>query len=174
MNPSSARSQETKVRGAAQVRITHPRRVQATRAARKTVRSKDAARQSVNALSPVVHEVVEGFMDSLRSNGEGVLPIVLALQPELSTRGIAESDTEFAVRERRQSAAEKRFFRTIEAALRDAMGTILNCAARAAIKGGTELRRRRSAKDKTVMAADGRTSARKAHLLLPRANCSAD
>jgi hypothetical protein len=97
-------------------------------------------------------------MDSLQSAGEGVLPIVLALQPELSTLDIPESDAEFARRERCQSAAERRFFRTIEAALRDALGTILARAAHAAINSGAALRRRRESKDKTVMAAGGRTS----------------
>jgi hypothetical protein len=101
-------------------------------------------------------------MDSLQSAGEGVLPIVLMLQPELSTRGIAESDAEFARRGRRQSAAEKRFFRTIEVALRDALGAILDRAAHAAITGNAGLRGRRERKDKTVMAVGGRISPRKA------------
>jgi hypothetical protein len=138
------------------------------------VGSKEPARQLLNVLSPIVHQVVEGFMDLLQSTGEGVLPIVLVLQPELSTSGIAESDAEFVRRGRRQSTAEKRFFRTIEAALRDAMGTILDRAAHAAVRGGAGLRRRREIKDKTVMAAGGRTSPRKAHLLHPRATCPAD
>jgi hypothetical protein len=88
-------------------------------------------------------------MDSLQSTGEGVLPIILALQPDLSTLGIPESDAEFTRRERRQTAAEKRFFRTIDAALRHAMETILNSAAHAAVS-------RRAGKDKPSMAAGGR------------------
>jgi hypothetical protein len=71
-------------------------------------------------------------MDSLRSTGEGVLPIVLALRPELSMRGVAESDREFARRGRRQSAAEKQFFRTIEPDLREALTSVLGDAVRAA------------------------------------------
>jgi hypothetical protein len=138
------------------------------------VGSKEPARQLLNALSPIVHQVLEGFMDSLQSTGEGVLPIVLVLQPELSTCGIPESDAEFARRGRRQAAAEERFFRTIEAALRNALGTILDRAAYAAISSGDGLRKRRETKDKTVMAAGGRTSTRKAHLHLPRATCPAD
>jgi hypothetical protein len=88
-------------------------------------------------------------MDSLKSDGEGVLPIVLALQPDLSTNGIPESDAEFARRDSRQSAAERRFFRTIEATLRDALETILDRAARAAM-------RKIAGKDRNLMAAGGR------------------
>jgi hypothetical protein len=152
------------------------RPVQVKNGRRNAVRSKEPARQSLNALPRIVHQVVEGFVESMQSNGEGVLPIVLVLQPELSTRGIPESDAEFARRGRRQSAAEKRFFRTIEPALRDALGTILDRAAHAAISSGDGLRKRkrRETKDKTVMAAGGRTSTRKAHLHLPRATCHAD
>jgi hypothetical protein len=108
-------------------------------------------------------------MHSLQSTGEGVLPIVLTLQPELSTRGLAESDAEFARRGRRQTLAEKRFFRSIETALRDAMGGILDRAAHAAMNGDEALNGGRQRKDKTVMAAGGRTSSRKAQLHLPRA-----
>jgi hypothetical protein len=126
-------------------------------------RSKQPRRQPTTALSLVVHQVVEGFLDALQSTGEGVLPIVLLVQPELSTDGIAESDVEFARRGRRQTAAERRFFRTIEATLRDAMETIFDGAARVAM--------RRREKDATVMAAGSRTSPRKAHLLKPRATC---
>jgi hypothetical protein len=88
-------------------------------------------------------------MDSLKSDGEGVLPIVLALQPDLSTIRIPETDAEFARRERRQSAAERRFFRTIEATLRDALETILDRAAHAEM-------RRRAGKQRNLMAAGGR------------------
>jgi hypothetical protein len=125
----------------------------------------------LNALSPIIHQVVEGFMDSLQSAGEGVLPIVLALRPELSTRGVRESDAEFVRRERRQSAAEKQFFRTMEAAIREAIGIVLVRAAHAALSSGAGLPRRREPKDKTDMAAGGRTSPRKAHpqLLVPLA-----
>src|SRR4051794_35802910 len=112
-------------------------------------RPKESGRHPLKDLSPIVHQVIEGFMESLQSTGEGVLPIVLLLQPELSTHGIAESDAEFARRGRRQSAAERRFFRTIEAALRDAVETILDRATRAAMK-------RRTSKDGNFMAAGGR------------------
>lgn len=135
--------------------------------------STEPAHAVANVLSPIVHQVVEGFMDSLRSAGEGVLPIVLVLQPELSTNGVAESDAEFARRGRRQSVAERRFFRSIEVALRDALGTILDRAAHAAIgDGNAGLRGRRERKDKTVMAAGGRISPRKAQLHLARAVCT--
>jgi hypothetical protein len=174
MNPTrptqSQRKASTAPTGAA-----HLRPVQAENGRRNDVRSKEPARQSLNALPRIVHQVVEGFVESMQSTGEGVLPIVLVLRPELSTRGIPESDAEFARRGRRQSAAEKRFFRTVEAALRDALGTILDRAAHAAISSsGDGLRKRRETKDKPVMAAGGRTSTRKAHLHLPRATCPAD
>src|SRR4051794_20587378 len=104
------RSQSREVRGATQTETTHRHPVQAADGRRNAVRSKEPARQSLKALSPVVHQVVEGFMDSLQSTGEGVLPIVLMLRPELSTLGIPEGDAEFARRGRRQTAAEKRFF----------------------------------------------------------------
>ena len=152
----------------------HLRPVQAKNGGRNAARSKKPARQSFDAVPRIVHRVVEGFMESLQSTGEGVLPIVLMLRPELSTLGIPESDAEFARRGRRQTAAEKRFFKTIETVLRDALGTILDRAAHAAISSRDGLRKRRETKDKTVMAAGGRTSTRKAHLHLPRATCQAD
>lgn len=159
MNPNRpAQSQSRKAIGAAPTRAAQRRPVHAKDGGRSAARSKQLARRSLNAISPIVHQVVEGFMDSLQSTGEGVLPIVLALQPELSTLGIPESDAEFARRERRQSAAEKRFFKTIEATLRDAIGTILGRAAHAAISSGDGLRRRRESKEKNIMAAGGRTS----------------
>ena len=180
MNPTRPSRSHSRQTSAALTSTTRRRPIQATDRMRRirkpiveAVGSKVPARQFLNALSPIVHEVVDGFMDSLQSTGEGVLPIVLVLQPELSTRGIAESDAEFARRGRRQSAAEKRFFRTIEVALRDAMGTILGRAALAVVSGGAGLRRRRENKGETVMAAGGRTSPRKAHLLQPRATCPA-
>jgi len=113
------------------------------------MRSKESMHQTANALSSVVHQVVGAFIDSLQATGEGVLPIVLALQPELSTHGIPESDFEFTRRGRRQTAAERRFFRTIETTLRAAMETILNRAVHAAIG-------RREGKDRKLMAAGGR------------------
>jgi hypothetical protein len=69
-----------------------------------------------NPLSPVIQGVVAGLMDTLQSTGEGTLPLLLAIHPELSTENVAESDPEFVRRERLQSAAETRFFRTIEPA----------------------------------------------------------
>jgi hypothetical protein len=80
----------------------------------------------------IIAAVVDEYMDSLRSTGEGALPIVLALRPELSMRGVPESDGEFARRGRRQNAAETRFFRAIEPDLRQALTTILGDAVRAA------------------------------------------
>jgi hypothetical protein len=170
----TARSLNREANAAAPTETTHRLPAQATGVGRNGLRSNEPARQSLEALPSTVHQVVEGFIDSLQSTGEGVLPIVLILQPELSTCGIPESDAEIARRGRRQSAAEKRFFRTIEPALRDALGTILDRAAHAAISSGDGLRKRRETKDKTVMAAGGRTSTRKAHLHLPRATCPAD
>jgi hypothetical protein len=68
-------------------------------------------------------------MDSLRSMGEGALPLVLAIRPELSTQDIAEDDPQFARRERLQGAAERRFFKTIEPPLRAALVRVLTSAA---------------------------------------------
>src|SRR4051794_14506141 len=96
MNPMPTRSQNREP-GRATSTETIRRHVQAT-----DRHSKQPERRPTHALSPIVHQVVEGFMDSLQSTGEGVLPIVLLLQPELSTHGIAESDAEFARRGRRQ------------------------------------------------------------------------
>ena len=167
MTTHPTRSQSREAGGAPPTETTRRRLGQATDGGQETLRSQQPARQPVKALSPIVHQVVDGFMDSLQSTGEGVLPIVLVLQPELSTSGVAESDAEFARRERRQTAAERRFFRTIEAALRGAMETVLSRAAYAAITGDAGPSRRREIKDRTVMAAGGRTSPRKAHLQLP-------
>jgi len=89
-----------------------------------------ASRRAPNSLSPVIRSVVAGFVDSLRSTGEGALPLVLAIRPELSTQDIAEDGPEFARRERLQSAAERRFFKTIEPALRAALIRVLTPAAR--------------------------------------------
>jgi hypothetical protein len=106
----------------------------------KGSRASGAFHQDPDNLASIIAAVVDGFMDSLLSTGEGVLPIVLALRPELSMRGIAESDSEFARRGRRQSAAEKQFFRTIEPDLRQALTSILGDAVRAATntRGGPQ------------------------------------
>jgi len=109
--------------------IRTPRTIQAMSRQRTAMRSKLPSCALSKALSSTIRHVVDGCIDSLQSNGEGVLPILLVLQPDLSTRGIPESDAEFARRGRRQSAAERRFFRTIEAALRESLGTILEHAA---------------------------------------------
>jgi hypothetical protein len=93
-------------------------------------------------------------MHSLQSSGEGVTPIVLMLQPELSARGVAEYD-EFARRGRLQNVAEKQFVRIIEVALGDAIEAILDRAAHAAMSGDAALNGGRQGKDKTVMAAGG-------------------
>ena len=95
------------------------------------MRRNAAGRQASNSISAVIEVVVAEFMDSLRSTGEGALPLVLALRPELPTRGVAEDDAEFARRERLQSTAERRFFRTIEPALRDALTRVFTLATRA-------------------------------------------
>jgi hypothetical protein len=146
MNPTPTRSQN-RAPGRATSTETIRHHVEATDREPDVQSSKQPRRQRMKALTPVVHQVVDGFIDSLKSDGEGVLPIVLALQPGLSTIGILESDAEFARRGRRQSAAERRFFRTIEATLRDALERILDGAARAA------MRRRKSKERKNLMAA---------------------
>jgi len=92
-------------------------------------RSRAGKRTSSN-LSPIIRGVVADFIDSLGSIGEGALPLVLAIRPELSTQDIAEDGQEFARRERLQSAAERRFFKTIEPALRAALFRVLTSAAR--------------------------------------------
>jgi hypothetical protein len=93
--------------------------------------SRDRAGKRVsNSLSPVIRSVVADFVDSLRSTGEGALPLVLAISPDLSTQDIAEDGPEFARRERLQSAAERRFFKRIEPPLRAALVRLLTSAAR--------------------------------------------
>src|SRR5258706_119132 len=89
-----------------------------------------AGSRASTSLSPVIRSVVADFVDSLRSTGEGALPLVLTIRPELSTQDIAEDDPEFARRERLQSAAERRFFRAIEPALRAALIRVLTLATR--------------------------------------------
>jgi len=83
-------------------------------------------------ISAVIEGVATEFLDSLRFTGEGTLPLILALRPELSTQGIAEDDPEFVRRERLQSAAERRFFKKIEPALRGALTHVLTVACRSA------------------------------------------
>jgi hypothetical protein len=79
-------------------------------------------------------------MDTLQSTGEGTLPLLLAIHPELSTENVAEHDPEFVRRERLQSAAETRFFRTIEPALRGALTHVLTAATRDGRDHGGERR----------------------------------
>jgi hypothetical protein len=86
-------------------------------------------RASTN-LSRIIRSVVADFVDSLRSTGEGALPLVLAIRPELSTQDIPETGPEFGRRERLLSAAERRFFKTIEPSLREALVRVLTSAAR--------------------------------------------
>lgn len=92
-------------------------------------RGRARKRASTN-LAPIITSVVAGFVDSLRSTGEGALPLVLAIRPELSIKSIAEDCPEFARRERLLSAAERRFFKTIEPPLRAALVRVLSSAAR--------------------------------------------
>jgi hypothetical protein len=92
-------------------------------------RGRGGKRASTNLL-PVIRSVVADFVDTLRSTGEGALPLVLAIRPELSTQRIAEDRPEFARRERLLSAAERRFFKTIEPPLREALVRVLTSAAR--------------------------------------------
>jgi hypothetical protein len=89
-----------------------------------------AGKPASNSLSPVIRSVVADFVHSLRSTGEGALPLVLAICPELSTQDIAEDGPDFARRERLQSAAERRFFKRIEPPLRAALVRLLTSAAR--------------------------------------------
>ncbi len=92
-------------------------------------RGRGRKRASTN-LSPVIRSVVADFVDSLRSTGEGALPLVLAIRPELSTQEIPENGREFVRRVRLLSAAERRFFKTIEPPLRVALVRVLTSAAR--------------------------------------------
>jgi len=92
-------------------------------------RGRARKRVSTN-LSPVIRSVVADFVDSLRSTGEGALPLVLAIRPELSAQDIAEDSPEFARRERLLSAAERRFFKMMEPTLRVALVRVLTSAAR--------------------------------------------
>lgn len=112
-------------------RLSHPTTVKRTKSGPAGSRASSAFHAEPMNMPGVIAAVVDGFIDSLQSNGEGVLPIVLALRPQLSMRGIAESDVEFARRGRRQSAAERQFFGTIEAELRQALTRILSDAVRA-------------------------------------------
>lgn len=89
-----------------------------------------AGKRASDSLSPVIRSVVADFVDSLRSTGEGALPLVLAIRPELSTQDLAEDGPEFARRERLLSAAERRFFKTIVPPLRAALVRVLTSAAR--------------------------------------------
>lgn len=93
--------------------------------------SRGRARKRVSTnLSPVIRSVVANFVDSLRSTGEGALPLVLAIRPELSTQDIPENGPEFARRELLLSAAERHFFKTIEPSLRAALVRVLTSAVR--------------------------------------------
>jgi hypothetical protein len=79
-------------------------------------------------LRETVRQVVSGLIAQMQSGGEGVLPIVLALQPELIANGVREDDPEFDRLGRYQSAAEARFFKQIEPALRKAITGVLSVA----------------------------------------------
>lgn len=112
--------------------LSHASTVKRAKPVRAGSRASGAFRGEPTNISGVIAAVVDGFIDSLQSNGEGVLPVVLALRPQLSMRGIAESDAKFARLGRRQSAAEQQFFRTIEPKLREVLTSILGDAVRAA------------------------------------------
>jgi hypothetical protein len=132
MNAKSCTQPETRDGGASRsTGSRHPRpRPRSANSADRMSRS-GSGRRASNTLSPVIRSVVAGFLDSLRSTGAGALPLVLAIRPELSTQDIAEDGPEFARRERLLSAAERRFFKTIEPPLRAALVRVLISAARA-------------------------------------------
>jgi hypothetical protein len=75
----------------------------ASRFANSAIFRGGAGRHASNGLSSVINDVVAGFMDSLRSTGQGALPLVLAIRPERSTENVAESDPDFVRRERRRA-----------------------------------------------------------------------
>jgi hypothetical protein len=75
-----------------------------------------------------VRQVVDGLIAQMRSEGEGVLPIVLALRPELLAAGVSENDPSFDRFGRQQSAAESRFFKRVEPSLRKAITAVLSVA----------------------------------------------
>ena len=71
---------------------------------------------------------MNGLIEQMRSDGEGVLPIVLALHPELLATRVGENDAAFDYIGRQQSAAELRFFRQIEPSLRKVITAVLSVA----------------------------------------------
>jgi hypothetical protein len=127
MNAKVCTGPETRESSAS--RSMGPRHPRQRPSANRTFRN-GVGRRTSNSLSPVIRSVVADFVESLRSTGEGALPLVLAIRPELSTQDIAEEGPEFARRERLQSAAERRFFKTIEPLLRAALARVLTSAAR--------------------------------------------
>jgi len=64
----------------------------------------------------------------MESAGDGLLPLVLALNPHLSASGLREEDPEFDRAGRAQSKAEKRFFKQIRPDLRTAIAAVLSDA----------------------------------------------
>jgi hypothetical protein len=98
--------------------------------ANSAIDRRGAGRRGSYGLSSVIDDVVAGFMDSLRSTGEGALPLVLAIRPKLSMQGVGEADCESVGRESLQSAAKSRFFKAIEPALRGALTRVLTVATR--------------------------------------------
>jgi hypothetical protein len=71
---------------------------------------------------------VDGLVAQMQSGGEGLLPLVLALNPQLSTAGLSEDDSEFDRIGRNQSAAEMRLFKQVEPALRQTITRVLTDA----------------------------------------------
>jgi hypothetical protein len=122
-------TEETRDGGRARTRRTPPPHT--LRIARRPAKGPSpCGPQASGDISAIIEGVATGFLDSLRFMGEGTLPLILAIRPELSTQDIAEDDPEFVRRERLQSAAERRFFKAIEPALRSALRHVLTVASR--------------------------------------------
>ena len=128
MNAKSCTDETRDGSGPRTRRTPHPHTLRMVR--RPAKGSNACGPQASGNISAVIEGVAAGFLDSLRSTGEGTLPLILAIRPELSTQDIAEDDPEFVRRERLQSAAERRFFKTIEPALRCVLTHVLTVASR--------------------------------------------
>jgi hypothetical protein len=83
---------------------------------------------SRSTIPNIITEVVDGLLTQMESAGDGLLPLVLALNPRLSAPGLREDDPEFDRAGRAQSAAEMRFFKEVRPALRIAIAIVLNDA----------------------------------------------
>jgi len=112
----------------------------------------------MKGLSNIVSGVVDGLVAQMQSGGEGLLPLVLALNPHLGADGLDEADPEFDRRGRAQSAAERRFFRQVKPALRNAITAVLTDVASKAYEHRSPAKRRHVIRAQNVRAC-GRTLA---------------